>query len=107
MSEQTKVNVHERIRELKELHIQSKPELKKYTSNCQKAIKSRSVPQMAFLLNNESLLNGYNWVIDELFEHIEKLQDATESLYQLTQRGELSSFDISLADQVVKELRGE
>lgn len=108
MSEQTKVNVHERLKELKDLHSKAKPEMEIYKGHCRTAVDKNSMPKMRSVCNGvPDLIESFDWVIDELFEHIEKLEDATESLYQLTQRGDLTSFDIKLADQIVNELRGE
>lgn len=42
------------------------------------------------------------WAIDR----IEVYQDAVESLYQIIQRGDLTSFDLKQADDVTASLQG-
>lgn len=69
--------MNKRIAELKDLHVQSKPELKIFLNNADVAINKRSLPHLIRITHGvQEVIKGYDGVIDELFEEIERLYDS-------------------------------
>ncbi|MEK8128391.1 hypothetical protein WMW72_10795 [Paenibacillus filicis] len=65
----------QRIEELKDLHIKSKPEVEKFIANVAVALKAGQVPRLRYMLSGTTaVVKGYDSVIDELFEHIEHIE---------------------------------
>jgi hypothetical protein len=51
------------------------------------------------------IISAPTWLEEKMIE-IERYQDAVESLYQIIQRGDLTSFDMKQADEVINWLGG-
>ncbi|MCM3272576.1 hypothetical protein [Paenibacillus elgii] len=66
--------MNQRIEELKDLHIKSKPEMQQFLKNLTSAAKSRNLAKLLFISDGfPDVVKGYDWVIDELLEEIERL----------------------------------
>lgn len=71
--------MNERITELKDLHVKSKPELQTFLRNTNDAINRRSVPHLIKISYGvQDVVKGYDFVIDELFREIDRLLQREE-----------------------------
>ncbi|WP_163855773.1 DUF4337 domain-containing protein [Paenibacillus elgii] len=77
----------QRIEELKGLHIKSKPEKDTFLKNLNAAAKSRNLAKLLFITDGfPDVVKGYDWVIDELFDEIERLTKEKDGIEQQAQK---------------------